>query len=75
MLPCIAAPNDAPCSNVHFLLSDRNLEPQGYPWAKMGENILSRCTEALDRLTVRTNLFVDDSDIMLASTHMDRFVS
>ena len=67
---------DAPCSNVHVPLPDRNLgRQQGYPWAQIGENLLSRCTNAVDRHTVRADLCVDDSDTVLAGSHMARFPS
>ena len=67
---------DAPCSNVHFPLRDRNLgRQQGYPWAKIGENIVSRCTNAVDRLTIRANLHVDVSYLRLAGSQMARIAS
>ena len=76
---CVALHRDcrnAPCSSFHFLLPDRNLgRPQGYPWVNIGEALLSRCANAVDRLTVRADLYVDDSDIMLAGSHVARFAS
>ena len=63
---------DAPCSNAHFLLPDRNHgRPQGYPWTKIEENILSRSTDAAVRLTFRANL----SYLKFAGSHMARIAS
>ena len=68
--------SDAPCSDVRFLPPDRNLgRPQGHPWVKIGETLLSRCTNAVDRFFIRTNLSVDDSHLLIAGSHMARFAS
>ena len=63
---------DAPCSNV----PQRNLgRPQGHSWVKMGENILSRCTNDVNRHVFRVTSLVDDSSLRLAGSHMARLAS
>ena len=63
---------DAPCSYV----PQRNLgRPQGYSWVLIGENILSRCTNDVNRLAIRASFYVDDFSLRLAGSHMTRFAS
>ena len=43
--------------------------------SKMGESILSRCTNDVNRLTIRVTPLVDDPYLTLAGAHMTRFAS
>ena len=42
---------------------------------RMGENILARCTNDVNRHVIRVNSLVDDSYLRLAGSHKARFVS
>ena len=65
-------PRDAPCSNV----PQRHLRrPQGHSWVKVGENILSRCTNDVKRHVIRVIPLLDDSYLRLAGSRMARFAS
>ena len=41
----------------------------------MGETLLSRCTNAVDRHIIRTTLYMNDSQLLIAGSHMTRVAS
>ena len=72
VLPCIAV---SVMHAVPMYLSVTLDDRREYSWVKMGENILSRCTNDVNRHVIRVTPLVDDSHLRLAGSHMARFAS